>query len=146
MGGENEYLMEQAINAAANSAGGEDGSSMTNKSGGVNGNLSKSEALALQSRVGSVRLEFCGIRQDTETFLNEFGDMINKMRSKVDNIGRVGKRSVAMFADAILSAGQMSQSKSSPINRRRSLVKRRAKAEIRKKIQRRRASMDAVDE
>ena len=78
-------------------------------------------------------------------FLNDFGDMFNQIRVKVDNIGRVGKRSVALFADAILSAGNASQSKSSPINRRRSLIKRRAKAEVRKKIQRRRASMAAVD-
>ena len=133
--GENEYLMEQAMNAAGEAAG-----------DGGGGGIKKADALKMTASVRGVRAEHNGIKEETKLFLDEYGSMLNDIQVKV---GLMGDGSSAydhhvmdQFASAILSAGTVSENSS--IQKRQSLMKRRAKADIRKKVKRRRASMRAV--
>ena len=138
---ENEYLMEAAMNG--NSDDGSD-ASQNKKEGGL---LNRAEALKMSSKITSIKNEHLSIQKETRLFLNEYSEMLNDITQKVKLMGRPGgskydEHVMDQFASAILSAGTVSET--SPIARRSSLVKRRAKAEIRKKVKQRRASMRAV--
>ena len=136
--GENEYLMEQAMNAGEG-----EGTSKSNS----NSAATRSISLKLKASVRSVHAEYNVIKEDARSYLNEYGEMLSEIRTKVGLMGRAGggaydSHVMDSFADAILTAGTTKENSS--IQRRSSLIKRRAKAEIKKKVKRRRASMKAV--
>ena len=136
--GENEYLMEQAMNA-----GESEGTSKSNS----NSAATRSISLKLKASVRSVHAEYNVIKEDARSYLNEYGEMLSEIRTKVGLMGRAGggaydSHVMDSFADAILTAGTTKEHSS--LQRRSSLIKRRAKAEIKKKVKRRRASMKAV--
>ena len=64
--GENEYLMEQAMNAAGEAAG-----------DGGGGGIKKADALKMTASVRGVRAEHNGIKEETKLFLDEYGSMLN---------------------------------------------------------------------
>jgi hypothetical protein len=94
--------------------------------------------------LGTVKLNYQGMKKDAVEFLEEYGEMLNDMKTKVSLMGRGGGEAydhhvMDQFADAILAAGTTTER--SAIGKRQSLVKRRAKADVKRKIRKRRNSM-----
>jgi hypothetical protein len=123
---ENEFLMEHA-----GSPGSESNSRIE---------VTEDAVLHLKMNVADVKKEHEGIMHDTQEMLLEFESLFASLASRVNN-RPVGQKDIKMFTDSILEAAQPSPV-TKPIGRRRSIQNLKSKKRAKKRVKKRRMTLD----